>query len=230
MTRALLSMRVDVEPRHGERRDGLSQEWLAWLGAQGIDPFPVPNGVADAGRYFDAVNPAILILTGGNDVGLRAGAGNADAPERDATECALVAAAIERGVPILGVCRGFQLLNVHFGGRLAAVASCADDPTAHVARTHPVALGGVFVELAGGPTIQVNSFHNQAVTAGLLADGLVAFASTPDGRIVEGFVHASRPILGIQWHPERPSPSSSFDRTLCGHLLSLGAFWQRKHP
>ncbi len=137
-------------------------------------------------------------------------------PNRDALSIGLIRAAFEAGVPMLGVCRGCQEMNVAFGGTLhpklhEAGASLLDhryDKTLPIpdqyAPAHEVALepGGQFSQWLGGQTQwQVNSLHEQGVDR--LAAGLVVEARAPDG-VVEAFRHAGAKTFttAIQWHPE----------------------------
>ena len=123
---------------------------------------------------------------------------------RDELEIALAQRAREVDMPVLAICRGLQLLNVHLGGTLHQ----------HLA-AHPVGGDGVHeVRFAAGsvlrglygPRCPVNSLHHQAVaTAGT---GLTCVGHAPDG-VVEAVELTGRPVLGVQWHPEqltRPDP------------------------
>ncbi|OIJ26398.1 gamma-glutamyl-gamma-aminobutyrate hydrolase family protein [Nocardioides luteus] len=127
--------------------------------------------------------------------------------ERDAYEIALVRAAIERGIPVLGVCRGMQVLNVALGGTL--VPHLADGPVSHLSAEiaptdgtvdHVVsfAQGTIAAGLFGTETI-TNSWHHQAVDR--CGAGVVVTGRTDDG-VVESIEVPGRPVLGVQWHPE----------------------------
>jgi putative glutamine amidotransferase len=141
-------------------------------------------------------------------------AGTAHDPQRDRTTLPLIRQAIAAGVPVLGICRGFQEINVAFGGTLQQkvheVAGLldhreqADEPLdvqygpRHLLRVQP---GGVLAGLGLPSEIAVNSIHGQGVER--LAPGLRVEALAPDGLIesfsVEG---AASFALGVQWHPE----------------------------
>jgi putative glutamine amidotransferase len=159
-----------------------------------------------------------LVLSGGADVDPRAygeeaqpGCGPVEA-DRDAWEFALLAGALERNVPVLAICRGIQLVNVHFGGTLVQdIARDAGD--CHPRFDSPRGAPGHAVRftdgsLAGelyGATTEVNSLHHQAVER--VGDGLVVTGRSPDGT-VEALELPDRPLLAVQWHPElmRPQP------------------------
>jgi len=120
----------------------------------------------------------------------------------DAAELALVRAADERGIPLLGICRGAQAVNVVRGGTLH---QHLDDhrqthPGSEPAHAVAVAPGSLLAGLTGRETLGVNSFHHQA--ADRLGDGLLAVATAADGT-VEAIEDPSRPfLLGVQWHAE----------------------------
>lgn len=159
------------------------------------------------------VDPALFVgrldgvlLSGGADVEpVRYGAlpdDHADAPEtiRDAFELTLLSAAVDHELPVLGICRGLQILNVFAGGTLHQnVPEHARYDVAPATLTHPVEItsGSELARLYGGSHV-VNSLHHQTIDR--VGDGLVVTASH-DGT-VEGLEHRSLPILAVQWHPE----------------------------
>jgi putative glutamine amidotransferase len=169
-----------------------------------------PGRVAD---MLDRVRG--LVLTGGSDVdpgfygaAPRPALGKV-IPERDAFEIALTREALGRGIPILGICRGHQVLNVATGGTLiqdipSEVKGAANhDPererweTAHHARIVP---GTRLHAILGRETVAVNSFHHQAVLR--LGEGLVVSAWSQGDRVIEGIEMPGRFVVGVQWHPE----------------------------
>jgi putative glutamine amidotransferase len=147
---------------------------------------------------------------------------------RDATTLPLIPAAIEQGIPVLGICRGFQEMNVAYGGtlhqKLQQVPGYLDhreDETqpldVQYGPAHDVILekGGVLRGLAGTDRIRVNSLHGQGVDR--LADRLIVEARAPDG-VIEAFRvrNAPRFALAVQWHPEWKAMSNDFSRALFG--------------
>jgi len=124
-------------------------------------------------------------------------------PERDELELAAARRALDADLPILGICRGFQLLNVALGGTLAL------DVKGHQARgeqviahTVQVASGTRLAEATRAGEMRVNSRHHQAVTTDRLAASLVPTV-LHDG-LVEAFESAEHGwVVGVQWHPER---------------------------
>ena len=139
--------------------------------------------------------------------------GNLLDPRRDATNLPLIPLAIEMGVPVLAICRGFQEVNVAFGGTLYQKVheqtgfldhrENKDDPLdVQYGPAHGIALvpGGVLAGLAGDTRATVKSLHGQGVRR--LGEGLVVEAQAPDG-LVEAFRHDGPAfMLAVQWHPE----------------------------
>ncbi|MBV6657144.1 MAG: gamma-glutamyl-gamma-aminobutyrate hydrolase family protein [Devosiaceae bacterium] len=134
---------------------------------------------------------------------------------RDETTLPMILRAVERGVPLLAICRGHQELNVAFGGTIDAEIQTiegrldhrggpSDAPVDHRFRPkHPVALrpGGPLEAAIGEREIVVNSVHRQAI--GRLGDGLTAEATAPDDTIEAiSVTDATGFTLGVQWHPE----------------------------
>jgi putative glutamine amidotransferase len=148
----------------------------------------LPAGGAPAGVDFDPVAPAQL-----------------------AFDAALLAAALARGIPVLGICYGMQLLACHFGARLVhdipselprAGAHQLPEPEGR----HALAIvpGTLLAQALGGVEPRVNSRHHQAVADP--GPSLRVCARAPDG-VVEAVEHAQHGYcLGVQWHPERMPP------------------------
>ena len=177
-------------------------------------PFVLP--VLDPAQAVDVVaNLDGLLLTGGGDVD-PAWYGAAPSPHLgivdrayDAWELALLRAALAAGRPVLGICRGLQLMNVALGGTLVQhlpeitdLGHCLKDAGSSHVHDVRVGTGSVLRRLVGGADpLGVNSLHHQAVSQ--LGDGLVAVAWAEDG-IVEAAeaLTEGRRLLGVQWHPE----------------------------
>ena len=216
--RIAVTQRVVENESYPERRDALAQDWSAWLESvlPGCACLAVPNRPEILHSWIDAALPDAVVFTGGNDWG--------DAPERDETEAILFAQARAGGLPVFGVCRGMQALNILLGGSVVTVLSETTEQQ-HVSQNHMIRLSASPVsELAGSATIQVNSFHGQGVTKDDLAPEVISFAEAADG-VIEGLYHEREPILAIQWHPERNNPTAEFDIALATALFERGAFW-----
>jgi putative glutamine amidotransferase len=155
-----------------------------------------------------------LVLPGGGDVDPARYGGDTGAPcydvnpAQDELDFAILEAARDRGIPVLGVCRGLQVVNVALGGTLVEDLPASEVTHRPSARRgglawawHDVAVteGSLLRDAVGSDTISVASGHHQAI--GTLADGLLATAVAADG-VVEAVEHASEPIIAVQWHPE----------------------------
>lgn len=188
-----VTQRVQIDPRHGERRDALDQRWHPFLAASGILGVPLPNDPALALKSVRTLGLRGILLTGGNDLAVLGG----DAPERDATEAALLDLAA-RGLPVLGVCRGLQMILAHFGAVPVPVAG-------HVAVRHPLVFQG--------RSRTVNSYHGYGAAAAIVASataGALEVTAAVDGT-AEAVRHRSLPIAGLMWHPEREEPFDPLD-------------------
>lgn len=184
-----VTQRVVVAPPHGERRDCLDQRWICFLAACGFVAVPIPNDARAARALFADLDLAGVVLTGGNDLAVCGG----DAPERDAAENALVDCAEAAGRPVLGVCRGMQVIQHRFGVPLRRVEG-------HVAPRQRIVIDGV-------PT-EVNSFHNIGTTEN--RQPLTVWGVADDG-VIKAVKHPSRRLLGVMWHPERIDPFATRD-------------------
>jgi putative glutamine amidotransferase len=184
-----VTQRVSVAADYGERRDCLDQAWSRFLLACGLLPLLLPNSTEAALALCRRSGIGGLLFTGGNDLAALGG----DAPERDAVESALLDWALERNLPLLGVCRGMQVIQRHFAIPLRRVAG-------HVAQRQ-------VIRIEGEP-IEVNSYHRFAASDSLAP--LEVWAVADDG-VVKAIRHAAAPITGIMWHPERCSPFSPAD-------------------
>ena len=184
-------------------------------------PILIPNfDDARIDRYLDECSG--LLLHGGSDLCPESyGEAYLDKDRwpgdkyRDDYELRLIPKAIQRGLPIFGVCRGFQLINVFFGGKIYQ-----DLPTQTQTQVehrngplydqifHDVKLtGSLFQSLYTKETITVNSIHHQGVSQ--LGAGLEVQAICEEDQLIEAFTHKKYPIFGVQWHPE-------FNHTLKG--------------
>jgi gamma-glutamyl-gamma-aminobutyrate hydrolase PuuD len=199
----LVSMRISENTSYVERRDAVAHDWVMFLAKYNVVPIFVPNNLPDPTIYFDAVTPAGLLLTGGDSLG-----DEDQLSERDQTEENLLARAVKLSLPVFGVCRGLQVINRFFGGGLSRQLEGN-----HVAMDHVVTINADFSNTKYYTKLMVNSYHKHGVEIGKLAPALEQFAISDDG-IVEGLIHPDLPLVAVQWHPERHSPSAQIDQNL----------------
>ena len=206
---------------------------LAVMGAADAAPLLIPALAEELG--FDELLERLdgLLFTGSASnvephqyQGPPSAPGTLHDPARDATTLPLIRKAVQAGVPVFGICRGFQEMNVAFGGTLhqklhevPGHLDHRDDDSqpleVQYGPAHEVTLepGGVLRGLAPGDRVQVNSLHNQGIDR--LGSGLAVEARAPDG-VIEAFrVRAARRFaLAVQWHPEWQVMSHPFSQAL----------------
>lgn len=168
----------------GDKLDSKIIQWLTWIG---YFPIPITNFIFDKNKnknknnntienFFKYINPVGLVLTGGKDLGYH--------KKRDCTEEKLISICKDNKLPVLGLCRGMQMLGVLGGARLKQV-------NGHVSSNHYV---------SGKYNLFVNSFHNYGFFS--LPEEYDILASSADG-CIEAFQYKKNNWLGIMWHPER---------------------------
>ena len=206
-----------------------NQLYLDGLRRHGADPIPLDARTDPSARAEAWSTMAGLLLSGGADIDParygRPSTGARDIePDRDDLEAEAWAAAEARSVPVLGICRGFQAINVFSGGRLlqdvaghAGPAFGTGPARTHAARLVPgTRLARILSPARVVGSVEVNTYHHQAVRASDLAPGLIAnaWAASPAGDLVEGFEAADgRFLFGVQCHPERQeSTPAAFER------------------
>jgi putative glutamine amidotransferase len=201
--------------------------------AAGAIPFLIPS-LGDALELDEVLDRLDGILFTGSPSnvephryqGVPSAPGTLHDPARDATTLPLIPGAVAAGVPVLGICRGFQEMNVAFGGTLhqrvhevSGMLDHRDDESLPLDEqygpAHEVSLepGGLLRRLAGGDRVRVNSLHSQGVDR--LGGELAVEARAPDG-LIEAFRvrNAPRFAVAVQWHPEWRVMSNTFSRAL----------------
>lgn len=211
----------------------VGEKYLAAVAeAAGAVPVLVPaTGDAHLGEWLDSFD-GILFTGSPSNVeprryqGPPSDPGTWHDPERDATTLPLIPAAIAAGLPVLGICRGFQEMNVAFGGtlwqKLQEVPGHIDHREDHdrpldeqYGPAHEVELldGGLLRRLAGAERVTVNSLHGQGVQR--LGAGLAVEAVAVDG-VIEAFRVEAAPsfAVAVQWHPEWKATQNPFSSAL----------------
>lgn len=225
----------------------MSQRYILTLTAAGAIPWMIPlvDEATLRGVYeeLDAV-----FLPGGADIDPRT-YGAEPHPlcdktdrERDRVEVSLASWALAEDKPVLGVCRGMQLINVAAGGSLyqdlaeELPGSIKHDyfpfsgegyARDYLAHDVSVVAGSRLAQLVGAGPLRVNSMHHQGVKE--LGRGLVATAAAPDGLIeaVEG--NDDGYLVAVQWHPEALTDNDARTRSLFADFIDAGAQWCRSH-
>jgi len=185
-----LTLRRTYAEGYDESRDALACDWVTYFQGpfRGAMPCPILNAGAMAVEWAENLALDGLILTGGGDPG--------DDPLRHNTEVELLSWAETMDVPVLGICRGFQVMHRQLGGALVAVSG-------HVGSKHTVDIDG--------ESREVNSFHGKGIQN--LAAGFELLAQAEDGT-VECALDQQRRWLGMMWHPEREAHPNLADTAL----------------
>ncbi len=198
MTVIAVTMLRLFETNRGEWRDAIDERWTSFLAACGALPLYIPNDASVSRELLERLHPQGVLLTGGGSChGL---SGLADA--RDNTESMLLEWAAHHRLPVLGVCRGMQVMLCHSGATLVPV------PT-HV---------GPHNVLHRGVTRPVNSFHDYGFHAA--PPGYTVDAISEDG-VIEAVSNPTARHSAVMWHPERSQPWDSEDLALVRQLYGV---------
>lgn len=185
--------------QYGEPADSLVHASVEYARSLGFTPLPVPNDNDAARELARSIDYGFLLVTGGGFAPVEFFSNECTdyvaQPNRDAVERMLVADAVNKGVAIMGLCRGMHMLNGIFGGTVVRNGS-------HSAPRHDH-----YVTFETGERALVNTFHNNAIPRDQLAPSFECLAVEEGTQNVECFRSSEKRILGLQWHPERPLPS-----------------------
>ena len=204
MIRIAVTQRVINVLEINEKRDSLDQRWATFLMTLGFLPILLPNNIEEVDRYLDELEINGVLLTGGGDI-LEYATEDSATPERDRLEHALIEYCVAQDLPLLGICRGFQSIINHFGGKFQSIEN-------HVANRHQIKIdNSLLPNYTQG--IEVNSFHNLGILECDLPKNLQPQAWAKDGTI-EAAVVQNHNILGIMWHPEREESTTEWDKAI----------------
>ena len=208
-------MRVVSSDMHKERGDALSQDWTNFFAKNFPRAILVPilNNPNLALQTLKDLKIEAMVFSNGNSFG--------ESNERDETETRVFDYCIKKRLPILGVCRGFQVLNHFFGGKIEKnISEITGEKHAGVVHEITIEEESPYAKFAKSNLLIANSFHDQGVIIKDISKSLKVFATTKSG-VVEGLYHPTKPIVGIQWHPERTNPSHDFDVKIINSLFKI---------
>lgn len=226
--------------RHTSGRlfSGVYESYLGCLRDAGALPVMIPLDIPENGLRAILARLDGLLLTGGGDIAPAFYGEQMPHPTlrgineaRDATEFAVSRWAVQHDVPLLGICRGHQMLNVALGGKLITDVPSQrpsevvhdepeDLPLDYPAHEVLVEPGSLLARALGSERVITNSRHHQAVRE--VGVGLVVTARAPDGLIEATEKPDARFILSVQWHPENMCSGDAAMRSLFASLVAAG--------
>ena len=208
---------------------GAYMQMLEGLGALPvIMPLTTDEAVLD--HYLDLCDG--LLLSGGADIDpvhygeVNEGLCGSISPLRDEVELKLCRMAVDRDMPVLGICRGHQVLNVALGGTMyqdlkvqqgTSFEHMVPNPVGGMVHEVAIVPGSPLAELQGAESMMVNSRHHQAIRDA--APGLVVQATSPDGVMESVYLPGKRFVWGVQWHPESVWEISAENRKIAEAFL-----------
>lgn len=191
--RVALTQRLMQSASGHESGEGVSRDWYRWLSKflEEAVVFPVPSLVSQCESWFDVVKPQAVILSGGESLGTD--------QKRDSLEMEILNRT-HREIPVLAICRGAQVANVWAEGLVSP-----DESHAHAGFAHPLRWLRAPIDFPESTlNSEVNSYHTQVIKGPDLAPRFSPLAVHADGS-VEAYVDDWNLLLGLMWHPERPS-------------------------
>jgi len=208
MKRVGITQRVEYITKYNETRDCLDQRWSELLLELEYLPIPLPNiNPESVSALLKILKLDLIIFSGGNSLTVLDETAANISPQRDLFEKTLFSEAMGLNIPILGVCRGMQMLNIQMGGTLSKV-------TGHIAVNHTINS----LDTSFDFPCDVNSYHSWGIRKSDLSKDLKPLALDSDGNI-EAFINEEKKILGIMWHPEREYPFNSKDTQMIKRFL-----------
>lgn len=194
MKKIFITQKIEKVGKFNELRNTLDIRLTSMIYKFGFIPIPVPNEIIGLRKLLKSINPNGIILSGGGNPQIK------DA--RFNVEKMLLNLSIKKNVPLLGICRGAQRINLHFKGKLKKVGN-------HVRKNHQIF--GRMIEIK--KKVYVNSYHNLAIDQKKLNKSLEILAYSSDG-VIKSIAHKKHKIFGIMWHPERNRKIQKFDNKI----------------
>lgn len=187
-----VTQREDVYGTYNETRNTLDVRWSQFFNRHNLTSISLTNNLLEVKRVLEVVKITSLILTGGNDV-IKQQNNNSYSHERTQVEKFLLSYAMDNKLPVLGICRGFQMLNLFLGGSVHKLPG-------HSGVQHDVNI--VENQFCNSKVLRVNSYHNFGISGEALSIDMLPIAFDADGN-VEAAVHKNKKWIGLMWHPER---------------------------
>ena len=216
MRKVGITQRTSIRSGQSQIYDSLDQQWVKFLQNCGLCPVIVPNLIDEIKDYAEEINLSGFILSGGGDFSNIVEKNNRIkdikndpnlfSSERDILEFKIIEHCHSKNIPLLGVCRGMQMLNFYYGGKLELIIG----HSGNMRKLENLQSEYKFDEF-------VNSYHEKAILYETLSREFIPLASSEN--VIKSFKHKKLPQLGIMWHPERNNPFSNNDINLFGKFF-----------
>ena len=229
--KVLISQR-QIQNQYGDWMDCLENNYTTFFEEKGFDLITVPKATLSISDFLNTKKFNGIILTGGENINPSYYDGNTKknyySKDRDRIELNLIKHAVKHKIPVLGICRGMQLINIYFNGKLIQNINSIDKNKSHKSvKSHQIKI--ICPEISNilnTKYVDVNSYHDQGLIVSMIGENLKPFAIFEDINIVEGLYHENLPIAGIQWHPERTNDSKLFDDLILDGFINNKLFWK----
>jgi putative glutamine amidotransferase len=198
MKKVFISQRLDSVGKFDEKRNNLDIRFLKLFEKLNIIPILIPNNIYLTKKIIKDIRPRGIILTSGGD-----------ALKKDAryySELLLINFACKKNIPLIGICRGAQAINLYFSGKIKKISN-------HVRKKHKLN-----INLGNKQKVKTNCYHDYGIKKESLGKNLKVLGKTNDGSI-ELFRHKSKKIIGMMWHPERFKKLRAFELKIFKNLL-----------
>ena len=199
---AVISLRQDFFESRNEYRDAIDISWYKVIVSWGMVPYIMPNYKNSVKQYMKHINPKLIILSGGGDIELNKN-GLIKTSPRNETEIELIHYSIKNNITLLGVCRGQQMINTFFKGKIKFV----DIGGGHNNTIHEIVNDK---SSFSSEKYNVNSYHNFIINNESLSGDLMPLWTCPFDNSIEAFRHKVHNIFGVSWHPERKGGDGLF--------------------
>ena len=193
MKKIIISLRLEKIGKYEEERDNLDIRLSQIIEKSGYMPVLMPNNLKLTSQYLNQIRPKGVILSGGGDPTKK--------DKRLKNELNLIKYSLQKNIPLLGICRGAQVLNIFFGGKIKKI------------KNYWKKNKRIYGPLIKKKKIKINSYHDYGFTEEMLGKNLNPIAYSSD-KIIKSFIHNKYKFFAIMWHPERYKLFKNFDKNL----------------
>ena len=199
-----ITMRVTEASNYNEKRNSIAFDWANYMlnNFHDVKWMFLPNIGEEIINYIKSWHINAFIITGGDDIGMYS--------IRDKTENKILEYANEKRMPLLGVCRGMQLIHLFYGGRI--IKGNSNFINLHRSTQHEI--------LIGNKLRKVNSYHENQLEEKTISKRLSIIARSIKDESVEGI--KGNNVLGLMWHPERSSSIDVWEKEMIRSFLFKG--------